>query len=67
MSKVTNAHADDVWRELGLSAPARRALHAAGFTTLSDLKSTTREELAALHGMGPHALARLEPYVKKAH
>jgi len=62
---MTNSSGDELWRELGLAAPARRALLAADITTLEDLKGKTRSEVAALHGMGPHALERLEPYLKK--
>jgi DNA-directed RNA polymerase alpha subunit len=40
----------------GLSAPATRALNAAGYTTLRQLAGVRRSELAKLHGMGPKAL-----------
>lgn len=39
-----------------IAAPATRALHAAGITTLLQLAGVPRQELAALHGMGPKAL-----------
>ncbi|WP_211304765.1 helix-hairpin-helix domain-containing protein [Umezawaea tangerina] len=39
-----------------LSAPARRALVGAGYTTVEQLASATRRELLALHGFGPKAL-----------
>ncbi|MFD6755246.1 MULTISPECIES: helix-hairpin-helix domain-containing protein [Micromonospora] len=43
-----------------ISAPATRALHNAGYTTLRDLVGVSRAELAELHGMGPKALGIIE-------
>lgn len=43
-----------------IGAPATRALHAAGYTSLRQLSGVPRAELAALHGMGPKALGILE-------
>ena len=43
-----------------ISAPARRALHNAGYPTLRQLANVPRQKLAELHGMGPKALAVLE-------
>jgi hypothetical protein len=43
-----------------LSAPATRALHGAGLTTLRQVADVPREELAKLHGMGPKALRILD-------
>lgn len=43
-----------------VGAPARRALAAAGYTSLRRLAGAPRAELAALHGMGPKALERIE-------
>jgi hypothetical protein len=42
-----------------IGAPATRALRAAGLTSLEALGSVTEDELAALHGVGPVAIARL--------
>lgn len=42
-----------------LAAPARRALASAGITRLEDLTVMTEDELQALHGIGPKALAAL--------
>ena len=53
------AQHDEVWRELGLAAPARRALVNAGLLTFKDVKKFPRSELETLHGMGPKALALL--------
>ncbi|MFV2104823.1 DNA-binding protein [Micromonospora sp. LOL_024] len=39
-----------------ISAPATRALNAAGYTALRQLAGVPRAELARLHGMGPKAL-----------
>jgi len=43
-----------------VGAPATRALHAAGYATLSQLAGVSREDLAGLHGVGPKALAIIE-------
>ena len=42
------------------SAPAARALAAAGIETLEDVAATDRAELARLHGVGPKALVQLD-------
>jgi hypothetical protein len=42
-----------------IAAPARRALDAAGIHSLAELARHTEAEIAALHGMGPKALATL--------
>lgn len=41
------------------SAPAQRALDNVGITTLAQLSSFRRAEIAKLHGMGPKALGIL--------
>lgn len=51
---------DGVWKELGLAAPARRALVNNKVLKLSDLKNFTFNEVADFHGMGPKALAILK-------
>ena len=61
------ADSDAFWKSLGISAPARRALIGHGIATLVDLKGWTKADLSALHGMGPHALVRLEDAMKQAH
>ena len=43
-----------------IGAPATRALHGAGYTTLRQLAGIPRSELAKLHGMGPKALGILQ-------
>lgn len=43
-----------------VSAPATRALENAGYTSLRQLASAPRAELAKLHGMGPKALRIIE-------
>ncbi|MDN5789259.1 MAG: DNA-binding protein [Micrococcales bacterium] len=50
---------DDDDRLPRLSAPATRALTAAGYSRLRDLDGASRAEIAALHGMGPKALGVL--------
>jgi uncharacterized protein YdhG (YjbR/CyaY superfamily) len=42
-----------------LSAPARRALSAAGYTRLAQLAQVSEADLAQLHGMGAKAIAAL--------
>jgi hypothetical protein len=51
---------DGVWKELGLAAPARRALVNNKILKLSDLKKFTIDEVAEFHGMGPNALLILK-------
>jgi hypothetical protein len=51
---------DGIWKELGLAAPARRALVNNKVLKLSDLKKFTLEEVADFHGMGPTAMAILK-------
>jgi Helix-hairpin-helix domain len=43
----------------GVSGPALRALSAAGVRSVADLAHWSEADLAALHGMGPKALAVL--------
>ncbi|WP_327039404.1 helix-hairpin-helix domain-containing protein [Micromonospora maris] len=43
-----------------IGAPATRALHSAGYSTLRDLAGVSRAELAELHGMGPKALGIIQ-------
>lgn len=54
--RVTKAPVDQVRRDLGLAAPARRALVGAGLLSLDDLREATDAELAQLHGLGPRAI-----------
>ncbi len=39
-----------------IGAPATRALHAAGYTTLESVADVPAEDLLALHGVGPRAI-----------
>ena len=43
-----------------ISAPATRALASIGITTLGQLAGRSRDELLALHGMGPKAIRLIE-------
>ena len=43
----------------GLAKPALRALQREGLESLKDLAKRTESDIAALHGMGPKALAML--------
>ena len=56
---------DELWKRLGLAAPARRALINENIKTLLDLKKYTYSEIEALHGIGPNALVILKPYLKR--
>ena len=42
--------------DIGLAAPARRALQSAGIRHLEQMTKWSQGELAALYGMGPKAL-----------
>ncbi len=48
-----------------LSAPAMRALNAAGYTSLRQLAGVPRATLAELHGMGPKALGIIEAALER--
>lgn len=51
---------DREWREIGIAAPARRALVDAKLYKVSDLRKISLSELEDLHGMGKSAIARLK-------
>ncbi|MEC3951748.1 helix-hairpin-helix domain-containing protein [Nocardia sp. CDC153] len=46
---------DRIWPR-GVSAPAARALAAAGYQSLDQLAGVDENELLALHGFGPKAI-----------
>lgn len=56
---------DGVWRDLGIAAPARRALVDAKILKIDDLKKWTDQELLKLHGMGPSAIKILKKVREK--
>ena len=56
---------DEVWREIDLATPARRALVDAGLLELDQLSKWSRAELASLHGMGPNALNKIHRALDK--
>lgn len=60
------AAVDGAWRELGLAAPARRALIDDGHYKLSDLRKVSLDAIKDLHGMGPNAIRILTTAMKKA-
>ncbi len=60
------ASVDQAWVELGLGAPARRALIDDGLFKLSDLRKTSLAAIKELHGMGPNAIRILTTEMKKA-
>ena len=57
---------DAAWREIGLAAPARRALVDDGLLELSDLRKVSLAAVKELHGMGPNAIRILTTEMKKA-
>ncbi|MFH9133435.1 DNA-binding protein [Streptomyces sp. NPDC017524] len=57
MSDEPGAPADDFPH--GAGNPARRALRAAGYTSLARLTTVTAAEVLALHGVGPKAIRAL--------
>jgi hypothetical protein len=57
---------DGVWREMGLAAPARRALIDDGIYAVSDLRKVSLAALKELHGMGPNAIRIIVAEMKKA-
>jgi hypothetical protein len=59
------ADVDGAWREIGLAAPARRALIDDGHYKLSDLRKVSLAALKELHGMGPNAIRILVAEMKK--
>jgi len=59
------AAVDGNWREVGLAAPARRALIDEGYYKLSDLRKTSLDEIKSLHGMGPNAIRILVNEMRK--
>lgn len=60
------AQVDGNWRELGLSAPARRALIDDGYYKLSDLRKTSLSAIKDLHGMGPNEIRIITSAMKMA-
>ncbi|CAB4702632.1 unannotated protein [freshwater metagenome] len=65
---VIDAYAavDGSWQEIGLAAPARRALVDEGLFQLSDLRKLSLAAIKELHGMGPNAIRVLVSEMKKA-
>ena len=59
------AENDGAWREIGLAAPARRALIDDGLYKLSDLRKVSLAAIKELHGMGPNAIRILVAEMKK--
>ncbi|MGE6516510.1 hypothetical protein [Lysinibacillus sphaericus] len=50
----------------GVAKPAIRALNAAGYTELKQLKKVDLTTLKDLHGMGPKALAAIATSLKES-
>ena len=60
------AAVDGAWVELGLAAPARRALIDEGLYKVSDLRKYSIDAMKDLHGMGPNAIRILITAMKKS-
>jgi hypothetical protein len=60
------AAVDGAWIEIGLSAPARRALIDEGLYKVSDLRKYSLDAIKDLHGMGPNAIRILITAMKKS-
>jgi hypothetical protein len=60
------AAVDGIWVELGLAAPARRALIDEGLYKVSDLRKYSLDAIKDLHGMGPNAIRILITAMKKS-
>ncbi len=56
---------DDIWKALGLGAPARRALVNEKIMRVSDLAKFTQAQIEALHGMGPSTMPKLLTAMKE--
>jgi hypothetical protein len=56
---------DGPWKEIGLAAPARRALIDEGLYKVSDLRKYSLAAIKELHGMGPNAIRILVAEMKK--
>ena len=59
------AEVDGQWREIGLAAPARRALIDEGLYAVTDLRKVSLAAIKELHGMGPNAVRILVAEMKK--
>jgi uncharacterized protein YdhG (YjbR/CyaY superfamily) len=64
--QIAKSQANDLWLQLKLGAPARRALHQIGYKSLKDLGKITRKELTELHGMGPTSVSKIETAMSAA-
>ena len=60
------AAVDGAWVEIGLAAPARRALIDEGLYKVSDLRKYSLDAIKDLHGMGPNAIRILITAMKKS-
>lgn len=56
---------DGIWKEIGLGAPARRALVNAKIFKVSDLARFTEAQIEALHGIGPSTMPKLLTAMKE--
>ena len=57
---------DAEWREMGLAAPARRALTNANIHRVRDLRTWREADVLALHGIGSNAMVVLRREMKRA-
>lgn len=64
--QIAKSKANDIWLQLKIAAPARRALQQNGFKSLKDLGKITKNQLSELHGMGPTSVSKIENAMKAA-
>ena len=55
---------DEIWKAIGLGAPARRALVNAKILKVAHLGKYTRAQIESLHGIGPSSLPKLAQAMK---
>jgi len=60
------AAVDGAWVELGLAAPARRALIDEGLYKVSDLRKYSLDAIKDMHGMDPNTIRILITAMKKS-
>ncbi len=56
------AQHDGEWRELGIAAPARRALISNDIRNVQELREVSLKDVAKFHGMGPSTLTVLQKF-----
>jgi hypothetical protein len=65
-ASAESAGSSSEWPPKGLAKPAQRALAGAKINSLKQLTGKREADIAALHGMGPNAVATLKRALKAA-